>query len=316
MENILIKNYQEEDLPDYVNFYNYIAARLDTSTISEEEVKIHFRDPRRNPYKNMFVVYRESEFIGYAYIYLDSIIEAKRVESGIVIHPNYRRKGIGTKLLKILLNRCNELNIGIIDLFTKKDTEAAREFAKKNKFKIERYFYEMRNENLKNIEKVKIPNGITFDKFNSKKYSLKDLTDIDNETFQEHFGYMEVKEDNWERETKSPYFLENGIIFAKDGEEIVGFSYAIFDEKDIEIRGERVGCIADLGVKENYRKKGIGKALLLSSLNFLKEYNIKVAELGVDAENPNKAKHLYESVGFKEKRRAVCFRRYLKESKL
>jgi len=123
---------------------------------------------------------------------------------------------------------------------------------------------------------------------------------------------MEVKEDDWERETKSPYFLENGIIFAKDGEKIVGFSYAIFDEKDIEKRGEMVGYIEALGVKENYRKKGIGKALLLSSLNFLKEYNIKVAELGVDAENPNKAKHLYESVGFKEKRRGICFRKYLR----
>jgi len=168
MENILIRNYQDKDLSNYVKFFNYIASRLDISTTSEKEVKIHFQDPRRNPYKNMFVVYRESKFIGYIYLYLDSITETKRVESGIVIHPNYRRKGIGTKLLKTLLNRCNELNISIIDVFTKKDTEAAREFAKKNKFKIERYFYEMRNENLKNIEKVKIPKGITFDKFNSK----------------------------------------------------------------------------------------------------------------------------------------------------
>lgn len=312
MENIIIKNYEDKDLYNYVNFFNFIAKELNSGTTSEEDVKIYFQDSRMDPYKNMFVAYKEDKFIGFTRIYLDFKKDIKKVESRLIVHPKYRRKGIGTNLLKTILNRCNKLNINIMDVYTLKDSEAAREFAKKHKFKIERYSFKMRKENLKNIEKVKIPNGITFDKLNFEKYSLKDLTDIDNETFKDHWGFMEVNEDDWERETKSSYFLENGIIFAKDREEIVGFSYAEFDEEDIKKRGERVGYIYMLGVKKDYRRKGIGKALLLSSIKFLKKHRVDIAELGVDAENPNKAKHLYESVGFREKSRAVCFRKHLK----
>jgi len=46
-------------------------------------------------------------------------------------------------------------------------------------------------------------------------------------------------------------------------------------------------------------------------LKFLKEHNIEIAEIGVDVKNPNKAIYLYKSVGFKEKRREICFRKYL-----
>lgn len=53
-----------------------------------------------------------------------------------------------------------------------------------------------------------------------------------------------------------------------------------------------------LGTRRGYRRRGLGRAMLLAGLRVLEQAGMDDAKLGVDAENPSGALRLYESVGF------------------
>ncbi|MEX0569134.1 MAG: ribosomal protein S18-alanine N-acetyltransferase [Candidatus Njordarchaeota archaeon] len=54
----------------------------------------------------------------------------------IAVHPNYRRKGIGSALIKELINRLKKIDIKMVYLECRVSNEAAIEFYKKHGFEI------------------------------------------------------------------------------------------------------------------------------------------------------------------------------------
>jgi ribosomal protein S18 acetylase RimI-like enzyme len=71
------------------------------------------------------------------------------------------------------------------------------------------------------------------------------------------------------------------------------------DTKFIKYKGIKRGWIMTIGVLKPFRRQGIGTALMLRALRFLKSKGMKEAELGVDDANPTKAIELYKKIGFK-----------------
>ncbi len=66
-----------------------------------------------------------------------------------------------------------------------------------------------------------------------------------------------------------------------------------------------------LGVRRPFRRNGLARALLTRSLQLLKAENLTTAVLVVDADSPTGATHLYEAVGFKERKRATVYQKPL-----
>lgn len=71
------------------------------------------------------------------------------------------------------------------------------------------------------------------------------------------------------------------------------------------------GWIVMLGTRRGYRRIGLARALLLQGLHQLRACNLDTARIGVDSQNPNQAKALYESVGFQVKHAAVTSEKVL-----
>jgi mycothiol synthase len=55
-----------------------------------------------------------------------------------------------------------------------------------------------------------------------------------------------------------------------------------------------------LGTRRGFRRRGLGRAMLLAGMQRLWETGIDTVKLGVDTQNPNQALNLYESVGFRK----------------
>jgi ribosomal protein S18 acetylase RimI-like enzyme len=53
--------------------------------------------------------------------------------------------------------------------------------------------------------------------------------------------------------------------------------------------------------------------MLLQGLHRLREATMETALLGVDSENPNQAKSLYDSVGFQVKESSVTYQKQLEQ---
>ena len=64
-----------------------------------------------------------------------------------------------------------------------------------------------------------------------------------------------------------------------------------------------------LGVRRPWRRRGLGRALLLEAFARFRERGCHAAALGVDGENTTGAVRLYESVGMRVAHRADVYER-------
>ena len=62
-------------------------------------------------------------------------------------------------------------------------------------------------------------------------------------------------------------------------------------------------------VRRPWRRRGLARALIARSLQVLKDQGMTEAAPGVDAQNPNGARHLYESMGFRTVKEFVTYRK-------
>ncbi|MGD2207392.1 MAG: GNAT family N-acetyltransferase, partial [Anaerolineae bacterium] len=58
-----------------------------------------------------------------------------------------------------------------------------------------------------------------------------------------------------------------------------------------------------------WRRQGLAKALIARSFRLLKELGMEEAALGVDADNPNGALQLYQTMGFQVVKRHTTYRK-------
>lgn len=72
--------------------------------------------------------------------------------------------------------------------------------------------------------------------------------------------------------------------------------------------GAKEGWIDLLGTVRGWRGKGLGRSLLLRGMRSLKNAGMDTALLGVDSESPTGANRLYESVGFRVRRREIMLK--------
>jgi ribosomal protein S18 acetylase RimI-like enzyme len=69
--------------------------------------------------------------------------------------------------------------------------------------------------------------------------------------------------------------------------------------------GKLEGEVGTLGVRREYRRRGVARAMLTQSLELLKSQGMTSVMLAVDSENPTGATHLYSSVGFTPRKTSV-----------
>lgn len=85
-----------------------------------EEYKLSPEELTQAVSNSQFTVsaYDNNRLVGFGRIVTDGILHAMIYE--MIIHPDYQRKGIGAKILKLLLGKCKENNIRDIQLFCAK----------------------------------------------------------------------------------------------------------------------------------------------------------------------------------------------------
>jgi ribosomal protein S18 acetylase RimI-like enzyme len=141
------------------------------------------------------------------------------------------------------------------------------------------------------------PEGITLRTFNPET-DAEAVYRAEDDSFRDHFGYVEQPfEEGFKRFKHFVLDVQDFdptlLFLATDGEDIAGLNICqshSFDDPDM-------GWVGTLGVRRQWRKRGIGLALLRHSFNeFYRRGKCKVG-LGVDAQNLTGALRLYENAG-------------------
>ncbi|NJR68306.1 MAG: GNAT family N-acetyltransferase [Synechococcales cyanobacterium CRU_2_2] len=92
----------------------------------------------------------------------------------------------------------------------------------------------------------------------------------------------------------------NWLLWRSPRRNLCEFCHGHIEHEDNAQRGCQEGHIVLLGTHRSFRRQGLGRALLVTGMMQLQQAGITLAKLSVDAENPNQAQGLYESVGFRK----------------
>jgi mycothiol synthase len=150
--------------------------------------------------------------------------------------------------------------------------------------------------------------------------TLKDQPDLEavlltiNQAFRDHWGHTDVKLEQLQHWTNDPNHRSELWFVAWDVErdEPAGICANGIKPEHNARMGRQEGWVHVLGVRQRYRKQGLGRALLLTGMQALQDQGMHWAMLGVDTENLTGALRLYEGAGFRPAKRSAAFRKTIR----
>ena len=140
---------------------------------------------------------------------------------------------------------------------------------------------------------------------------MRQLWDADIEAFRDHWGGFDESEESYRKWVGDPKFDPSLFVIAWDGDEIAGGVINEINENENRAHNRRRGWLRRVFVRRPWRRRGLGKAVVLRSLQILRERGMEGAGLGVDADNPNGAVALYRQCGFDVELSSTAYRKPL-----
>jgi mycothiol synthase len=294
--NLIIRNYSDHDFNRYVAFH-VEAEQLDPRGryVSAQTLQDDLQHPRFKPQTDLWLADLNGKLVG-------SLAATREPEIGRAlldgcIHPQYRRRGIASKLLNATMKQIRASGIESAQVSILDTNTGAKKLLKNLGFAFIRYFVEMQ---LRLGGKKLQPSIIGVDDISGrplKPHETRLLTDVQNRCFAGTWGFSPNTEEEiaYRLNMKGRSPQDVTLTFMNDLP--IGYCWAIVNAEENESRGKKKGMIHMLGVDPDYRQKDIGKIILQNGLADLRARGVDMVQLTVDYENPA-ACSLYESVGF------------------
>lgn len=288
----------ESDIPAFIAFNNE-CARLEEAVepVTLDEWVEWYHNPMNHEHNTLAVLQDEAggegRIIGNSSFGMNP--PDTRSWGWLHVHPDYRNNGVGTALYAEYIRQGDEA--GALERLVTPSRQAILliAFLEKRGHVVERWFWDMQLPAEQAVGTASWPEGFHVRTFvHNQDEAL--LTHVRNVTFAQHYGSVPRTVEEMTYRTTQQGFYADGLFFAFNGDEVAGFCYTSRDPREWERRDEKVGHIQLLGVMPDYRGRSLGRALLLTGVNYLREY-VDLVELGVEGKN-SKALALYESAGF------------------
>jgi len=289
-----IRNYQPKDFDKYV-LLNIKAEKLESTgrCISPQVIAERLGQPNYSPEQDLFIVEIDGGIVGS--IDVTPELSIGRVILNCWVHPEYRRRGLATKLLSYATNRAKELGVKVAHVNIGEDNVVAQRVLSRLHFSLIRRFLELRLD-IADVHWADINQAALECRYLQRGEEDK-LAQIQNRAFADTWGYNPNTVEEITYQTNQKTRSLEDVVLTCDGDKVIGYCWT-----GIACEGgatsERKGRIFMLGVDPNYRGKGTGKKVLLAGLARLKSKGLQVAELTVDSEN-KVACALYKSIGFR-----------------
>jgi ribosomal protein S18 acetylase RimI-like enzyme len=307
---------------DFANILAVFNACKDVDgvdyTMTIENISHHYEHlERSDPFTDLIFVEIDNKVIGYGRVGWYPEDAGDRIYYGLGwVIPAWRRKGIGTAILKFIEHRSREIaadhpkdNKKYYQNDHNDQRADVAQMLKKNGYKEVRWGYEMVRPIAEPLPEVSLPKGLEVRPVPKNRY--RDLFNADNEAFRDHWGHVEATEEDYQRFLSQPTFNPSLWKVAWDQDQVAGMVLNHVNEEENREYQRKRGHTEDISVRYPYRRQGLASYLLVSSIKMFQEMGMEETALAVDTQNEHHALSLYEGVGYRVDKKDTVYRKPL-----
>ncbi|HEX9840039.1 MAG TPA: GNAT family N-acetyltransferase [Anaerolineales bacterium] len=268
----------------------------DGEDTSEEYLRASLAWPNYRPDQDVWVAESEGMLLGYG-VALEQ--PSQRCTIYVVVHPSHRRKGLGSRLLELTLNRAHEPGLKNILVYANDHNSASNFFLNHHGFVPVGSSGAMKAPASIQIPSSEFPSGFTLKRYSEVNNSLILLAALDD-CYLDMWGHQH-NDKRTEEEIQSPRFLKyydaDDILLLFDAKNAVSGICSLKSEGKRDENGDKADLLDAPGVIKEYREQGYQRQLVLAGMQHLRKMGTRpiVLEFWGDHEN---ILNIYHSLGF------------------
>lgn len=269
------------------------AADADGVAPLSEQVQLHLRYGGDEAARNL-LLWQDQQLAGFAH--LGPADPAGGRSGELVIHPAHRRRGLGLFLARAVVA---EGGAQPVRLWAHGDLPGAARLAARAGFTRVRALWRMRRPLRGPLGEPVFPAGVGLRHF-VRGQDEDDWIALNGRAFADHPEQGRWVRADLEHREREPWFDPAGFFLAHRGGRLAGFHWTKIHQPDARLAGDADGGMGEiyvLGVDPAEQGTGLGRALTVTGLRYLRDRGVASVMLYVESANVAAIK-LYESAGF------------------
>lgn len=239
----------------------------------------------------------DGQITGYAYLDEPDPAEGSEVTGELVVHPRHRGTGVGTALARGLVSRAQGHPVRV---WAHGDLAAAAALARSTGFERFRALWQLRRQLADPLPEVAFAAHISLRTFRPGQDEDAWLR-LNAKAFAKHPEQGSWTRRDIELRESEQWFDPDGFFIAEHDGAMTGFHWT-------KVHPDGMGEVYVVGVDPDAHGGGLGKALTVAGLRYLRDRGLPEVMLYVDEEN-TAAITMYQRLGFARWRADVMYRR-------
>jgi mycothiol synthase len=297
----------EEDIRALLQLYHAVeTVDQEGKLIDDNTLRAQFQLPGHDPAHDRWVIPdpgNPADLIGSALVWLPP--DSTTAKFNILVHPAWRRQGLGSQMYARIVERSHELGSQYIQAYINTQNPTGEAFLTKQGFEREGAYHELQQAIPERLPSPVWPYGYQVHTY-AQLPDIKTLTYAMNVCYEDLWGHKEVSEE--QMASWLPEFNQEGLfLVTSPSGKTVGISRVEPNAERTAHNGAPTGYIDAPGLHHHHRRMDLYRALILTGVRWLKEQGQQIVEMeswGDKLEILN----LYQEMGFRIIRRLVSYR--------